>query len=138
MQIKLNMLRVLLFLFVFQGEESKAIKCFQCNSKKDEDCTINGANIKHLKSCPASQRFCRKVVYIYYFMDSQERVIVRECAKWRNADTECYRGRYSRDSYQLVCECHGVGCNRSARSSLRTTVLLYILCQLVLLVLSPT
>lgn len=73
-----------------------------------------------------------------YFMDSQERVIVRECAKWRNADTECYRGRYSRDSYQLVCECHGVGCNRSARSSLRTTVLLYILCQLVLLVLSPT
>ncbi|XP_076639405.1 uncharacterized protein LOC143351601 [Colletes latitarsis] len=135
MQMKRNILRILLFLFVFQGEETRAIECYQCNSKEDEDCTESGVDIKYLKPCPPSHKFCRKAVYIYYFTDPQEHISVCECAKWRNAEQDCYRGRYTRDSYQLVCECHGVGCNRSARSSSRTTIFLCILCQIVLILL---
>ncbi|XP_076663119.1 uncharacterized protein LOC143366171 [Andrena cerasifolii] len=138
MRMKLNMLHILLYLLVFQ-RESRAIKCYQCYSKRDKDCTVNKVDIKYLKHCPPSYAFCRKAVYMYYFTDSQEYITVRECAKWRNADRECYRGRYMRDSYQFVCECKGVGCNRSTRSSSKTTILIYILYQLVvLLVLSPT
>ncbi|XP_033340990.1 uncharacterized protein LOC117228985 [Megalopta genalis] len=138
MRIKLNTLQVLLFLFIFQAD-SKAIKCYQCNSRKDDDCTQNKVDIKYLKPCPLSHRYCRKAISIYYFMESREYITVRECARWRNTDKPCYRGRYSRDSYQLVCECYGTGCNRSARHFSNMSIFLYVLCQLVILLgLSPT
>ncbi|KAK9310611.1 hypothetical protein QLX08_000154 [Tetragonisca angustula] len=138
MHVKINALQVLLLLFVFQ-RESKAIRCYQCNSKKDKDCTINSVDIKYLKPCLASQPFCRKAVYIYYFMNSRDYTIIRECAKFGNANKECYRGRYPRDSYQLVCECKSTGCNRSTTFSSETFTILYILCQfIVFLVRNPT
>ncbi|XP_078039594.1 uncharacterized protein LOC144471434 [Augochlora pura] len=138
MRIKLNTLQVLLFLFVFQAD-SKAIKCYQCNSRKDDDCTQNKVDIKYLKTCPPSQRYCRKVVSIYYFMESREYITIRECARWRNDEKPCYRGRYSRDSYQLVCECYGAGCNRSASHFSNMSIFICVLCQLViLLVYNPT
>ncbi|XP_076752181.1 uncharacterized protein LOC143424167 [Xylocopa sonorina] len=139
MQMKLNAFRVLLLLFVLQREESRAVKCYQCNSKKDKNCTVNTVDTKYLKPCPLSQPFCRKAVYIYYFMNSRDYLTVRECAKLGNADKECYRGRYAHDSYQLVCECKGAGCNHSTRSSSKTTIYLYTLCQfVVLLINNPT
>ncbi|XP_043590952.1 uncharacterized protein LOC122571368 [Bombus pyrosoma] len=139
MHVKVNGLHVLLLLFVFQREESKAITCYQCNSKRDPDCTINTADIRYLKPCSSSQAFCRKAVYIYYFMNSHEYIIIRECAKWGSADNECYRGRYPRDSYQFVCECKSTGCNRSTTFSSMTTIVLYVLCQfIVFLVRGPT
>ncbi|KAG6796077.1 uncharacterized protein LOC108001443 [Apis cerana] len=139
MRVNVNALQVLILLFVFQRGESKAIKCYQCNSKKDKDCTINTVDIRYLKPCPASQPFCRKAVYIYYFMNSREYIIIRECAKWWNSDKECYRGRYPRDSYQYVCECKNTGCNRSTRFSSKTIIFLYILCQIIIFIVgNPT
>ncbi|XP_076398384.1 uncharacterized protein LOC105661846 isoform X2 [Megachile rotundata] len=138
MQMKLNTLRILIFLFIFQ-KESKATNCYQCDSKKDTNCTVDKVDIKYLQMCPESKPFCRKAVYIYYFMDSRQDLTVRECAKWRNADNECYRGRYTRDSYQLVCECKGAGCNRSTRYSSEATIFLYVFCPMIILfVLNPT
>ncbi|XP_017789810.1 PREDICTED: uncharacterized protein LOC108572127 [Habropoda laboriosa] len=131
MRIKVNVLRVLLFLFVFQREEAKAAKCYQCNSKIDKDCTVNMVDIKYLKPCPTSHPFCRKAVYIYYFMNSREYITVRECVKWRNADNKCYKGRYIQDSYQLVCECKGAGCNHAVKFSSQTAILLYVFCHFV-------
>nr|KAF7425870.1 hypothetical protein H0235_008308 [Vespula pensylvanica] len=94
--------------------EYRCNKCYQCNSKKDKDCGLNKVDPKYLKICPMTHPYCRKYVYKYYFTDSREYSTIRECAKWRNAERECYRGRYSADSYQLTCECKGSGCNRSA------------------------
>jgi hypothetical protein len=48
-------------------------------------------------------------------MDSYNDLTTRECAKSRNIQKECYQGRYTRDSYQLICECVGYGCNPSQR-----------------------
>ncbi|XP_017758456.1 PREDICTED: uncharacterized protein LOC108549548 [Eufriesea mexicana] len=138
MRVQGNALRVLLFLSVFQ-RESKAMKCYQCNSGKDTDCTVSTVDARYLKSCPPSQPFCRKAVYIYYFMNSRDYLTVRECTKWRNVDKECYRGRYTRDSYQLVCECKGAGCNQSTRFSSTTTIFLFVLCQFIIFLIgSPT
>ncbi|RLU26986.1 hypothetical protein DMN91_000785 [Ooceraea biroi] len=125
MQIKFCIIQILLILCIFQ-KESTAIKCYQCSSKKDEDCTINKVHFKYLKLCPSDYPYCRKAVYVYYFMDSHNDLTMRECAKSRNSQKECYRGRYSRDSYQLVCECVGYGCNRSRRCS--PSLAIYFLC----------
>ncbi|CAK9810978.1 hypothetical protein ANTPLA_LOCUS6752 [Anthophora plagiata] len=131
MRTKLYVLRILLLLFVFQREESRATSCYQCNSKKDKDCIVNMVDIKYLKPCSSSQSFCRKAVYIYYFMDSREYVTIRECVKWQNAEDKCYKGRYVRDSYQLVCECEGAGCNRAVKFSSQTGIFLYVFCHFV-------
>ncbi|XP_026667613.1 uncharacterized protein LOC108622899 [Ceratina calcarata] len=139
MRIKVNALRVLLLLFVFEKESEAATKCYQCNSKKDKDCTVNMVDARYLKACPSSQPFCRKAVYIYYFMNTRDYFVVRECAKWRNADRECYRGRYVRDSYQFVCECEGAGCNQSTRFSSKITISMYAFCQFIIFLLrNPT
>lgn len=45
-------------------EECTAIKCYQCNSKKDEDCTINKVHFKYLKLCPSGHFYCRKAIYV--------------------------------------------------------------------------
>lgn len=71
-------------------------------------------------------------IFSDYFTDSREYSTIRECAKWRNAERECYRGRYSADSYQLTCECKGSGCNRSANLKPHLCYL-YILSQLLVL-----
>lgn len=66
-------------------------------------------------------------------MDTHNDLTMRECAKSRNSKMrECYQGRYSRDSYQLVCECVGYGCNRSRRSS--PSLAIYFLCTLLVIV----
>ncbi|XP_029175184.1 uncharacterized protein LOC114943652 [Nylanderia fulva] len=131
MQTRLRVLQILLILCIFhQKEKCTAIKCYQCSSKEDEDCSVNKVHFKYLKLCPSGHPYCRKAVYVYYFMDSHNDLTMRECAKSRNR--ECYRGRYSRDSYQLVCECVGYGCNRSRRSS--PSLAIYFLCTLLVIV----
>ncbi|KAM0726834.1 hypothetical protein ACS0PU_006995 [Formica fusca] len=132
MQTRLRVLQILLILCIFQKEECNAIKCYQCSSKKDEDCTVNKVHFKYLKLCPSGHPYCRKAVYVYYFMDTHNDLTMRECAKSRNSKKECYRGRYSRDSYQLVCECVGYGCNRSRRCS--PSLAIYFLCTLPVIV----
>jgi len=59
-------------------------------------------------------------------MDSYNDLTMRECAKLRNSQKECYQGRYTRDSYQLICECMGYGCNPSQRYS--PNLVIYFLC----------
>ncbi|XP_035732974.1 uncharacterized protein LOC118446429 [Vespa mandarinia] len=113
MRIRLNTFYIILVLLFFP-KEYRGNKCYQCNSKKDKDCELDKVDPKYLKTCPMTHPYCRKYVYKYYFTDSREYSTIRECAKWRNAERECYRGRYSADSYQLICECNGSGCNRSA------------------------
>ncbi|XP_011705081.1 PREDICTED: uncharacterized protein LOC105460332 isoform X2 [Wasmannia auropunctata] len=100
--------------------------CFSKSSKKDEDCSINKVHIKYLKLCPSGHLYCRKAVYVYYFMDSYNGLIMRECAKSRNSQKKCYQGRYTRDSYQLICECVGYGCNLSQQCS--PNLQIYFLC----------
>ncbi|XP_025161353.1 uncharacterized protein LOC105189669 [Harpegnathos saltator] len=133
MHIRPHVLQILLILCIFQnGKKCIAIKCYQCSSKKDQDCTLNKVHFKYLKLCPSSHLYCRKAVYVYYFMDSHNGLTMRECAKSRNSQKECYRGRYSRDSYQLICECVGYGCNRSHRCS--SSFAVYFLCTLSVMV----
>lgn len=59
-------------------------------------------------------------------MDSYNDLILRECAKSQNSQKECYQGRYIRDSYQLVCECTGYGCNSSQQCL--PNLVIYFLC----------
>lgn len=45
-------------------------------------------------------------LYLYitipeYFMNSYNDLILRECAKSRNTQKECYQGHYTQDSYHL-------------------------------------
>ncbi|XP_018049639.1 PREDICTED: uncharacterized protein LOC108688059 [Atta colombica] len=136
MQIRLYVLRILLVLCVFQREECVATKCYQCNSKKDEDCSINKVHYKYLKLCPSGHFYCRKAVYMYYFMGSYNSIIMRECAKLRNNQKECYQGRYTRDSYQLICECMGYGCNSSQQCS--SNLVIYFLYGVIGVTLTPT
>lgn len=65
-------------------------------------------------------------------MDSYSDLILRECAKSRNSPKECYQGRYTRDSYQFICECVGYGCNLSQQWL--PNLVIYFLCILFVMV----
>ncbi|XP_043500911.1 uncharacterized protein LOC122523304 [Polistes fuscatus] len=132
MRIRLNRFHIILVL-LFLPKEYRCNKCYQCNSKKDKDCTFNKVDPKYLKPCPMTHPYCRKYVYKYYFTNSKEYSTTRECAKWRNAERECYRGRYPDDSYQLTCECKGFACNRATRTNFKPLHFAYILSQLLVL-----
>ncbi|XP_012272392.1 uncharacterized protein LOC105695430 [Orussus abietinus] len=93
---------------------SRGLECYQCNSKENERCTAGKVDPSYLRSCPESRPFCRKVDSKYYFMDSPERFVSRECSRSVDADEGCYVGRYTYDSYQEICECGSPGCNRAS------------------------
>ncbi|KAK2587850.1 hypothetical protein KPH14_003947 [Odynerus spinipes] len=132
MRIRSNALHIVLVLLVLP-KEYRGIKCYQCNSKTDKDCSLSNVDPKYLKPCSTTHHYCRKYVYKYYFTDSREYSTTRECAKWRNAERECYYGSFPADSYQLTCECEGSGCNRTARS--KPTCYLCVLSHFLLLLL---
>ncbi|XP_015591684.1 uncharacterized protein LOC107266079 [Cephus cinctus] len=111
-----NLLRILLILLIFHKKASRGIECYQCRSDKNDECTRDNADIKYLQNCPDSCNYCRKSTNQYYFTDSSELIVIRECAKLWTEGKECYRGRYTRDSFQYICECRGSGCNRSSTS----------------------
>ncbi|XP_011314870.1 uncharacterized protein [Fopius arisanus] len=91
------------------------IQCYQCESLKDDSCTEHEVDPRYLLRCPVTHNYCRKIISAFYFKDSSETFVVRECAIHGSIVEDCYKGKYSKDSYQYVCECKNAeGCNSSS------------------------
>ncbi|XP_015121759.1 uncharacterized protein LOC107044407 [Diachasma alloeum] len=94
-----------------------AIQCYQCDSFKDNNCTEKEVDLRYLQHCPNTHNYCRKIISAFYFKDPRESFVVRECAAHGPKEEACYKGKYSKDSYQYICECKNAeGCNSSSLS----------------------
>ncbi|XP_075152563.1 uncharacterized protein LOC142226430 [Haematobia irritans] len=116
---------VLMAVITTQCLSVNAIRCHQCNSHREEDCTnlrlsTPGAPIsdQFLKECEvtnAQEAFCRKTV-LKIEVTGEHRV-VRECGWIRDkAQVESGLSCFSDDHEgytQLICACDEDGCNGS-------------------------
>ncbi|XP_063990269.1 uncharacterized protein LOC135169312 [Diachasmimorpha longicaudata] len=110
---------------VFLYAPCNAIQCYQCDNLKDINCTEKEVDPRHLQYCPNTHNYCRKIISMFYFKDPNEPFVVRECAVHGPEENVCYKGKYSKDSYQYICECKNAeGCNSSSTPDNQNWVLL--------------
>ncbi|XP_034934697.1 uncharacterized protein [Chelonus insularis] len=128
-----NLKRILFVWFILFNRSCQSMKCYQCNSLLNPNCTEKAVDTKYLQDCSKMHNACRKMSSAYYFKSPTEYVTIRECAFLYKEDNKCYKGANTQTSYQHICECKsGPGCNKSSKNVLWSLPLVFII-QLILL-----
>uniref|UniRef100_A0A0B7B4R0 Protein sleepless n=1 Tax=Arion vulgaris TaxID=1028688 RepID=A0A0B7B4R0_9EUPU len=102
-----------LFLLVLIIKEGLSLKCYSCNSFKDDDCETIRATTPEV-TCSANQTMCRKVEqHMYYNKEDHVRVF-RQCAtSGTPGDCDTRTGTYRFKAWYCHCNdrehCNGSG-----------------------------